>query len=88
MHKLNIHRTGLAVGTFFGLVHAVWAVVVGMGFAQSKLDFLYGMHFISVPVEILDFSWGGALGLVVMALVAGYIIGSVFSFVWNKVAVR
>ena len=88
MNKLNPHRTGLAVGVFVGLVHLVWAVFVSLGLAAGKLKFLLGLHFLNVPFDTLSFSWGGGLVLIVLSSIGGYIMATVFSFVWNKVAAR
>ena len=88
MHKLHLHRTGLAVGAFVGLIHLVWALVVSMGMAADKIKFALGMHFLSVPFQVLPFSWKGALMLVVLSSIGGYIVGVVFSFIWNRLAAR
>jgi hypothetical protein len=85
MHKLHVHKVGLAVGTFAALVHAVWALLVAMGYGLGKLNFVLGMHFISVPVTMTAFSWGGGLMLVVLAGIMGYVAGAVFAWIWNKV---
>ncbi len=86
MHKLHPHRTGLALGTFNALVHAVWVVLMSMGLVAGKLNFFLGMHFLSVPFETLPFSWKSGLMLVLLAAIGGYIAGAIFSFIWNKVA--
>ncbi len=88
MQKLNIHKFGLVLGTFVGLVHLLWTLVVGFGFAESKLTFVLGMHFLSVPFTLLSFSWMGGLWLVVLSSIVGYVMGLIFSTIWNKVGVR
>lgn len=86
MNKLNTHKTGLALAAFFGLVHLLWSLCVAMGFAQGMLDFIYGMHFLNNPFTMQAFSWGGALMLVVITSVIGYVVGFVLSAIINKVA--
>ena len=76
------------MGTFIGLVHLVWALFVAMGIAADKIKFALGMHFLSVPFQVLPFSWKGALMLIVLSSISGYIVGVVFSFIWNKVAAK
>lgn len=88
MQKLNINRVGQTMSAFVGLVHLLWVTVVGMGFAGAKLNFFLGMHFLSVPFTVLNFSWTGGLILVILSMIGGYIIGSVFAFIWNKVGAR
>ena len=83
--KLNPHRTGLALGAFGALVHIVWVGAVAVGFAQTWLDFVLSMHFLSNPYRISAFNGGQAVMLVVIAGVLGYVFGNVFSVVWNKV---
>ena len=84
MNKLHPHKTGLALGSFFGLVHIVWALTVSMGFAASYLSFIFGLHFLSMPFEVQAFSWGKALMLIIVASVMGYILGQIFAFLWNR----
>ena len=75
----------MALGTFNGLLHLVWSVAMGLGLVAGRLKFFLGMHFLSVPFDTLTFSWARGLGLVVIAIIGGYILGAVFSFIWNKV---
>lgn len=88
MHKLNIHRTGLAVGVFVGFWHLLWTLAVGFGMGESKLTFFLDRHFLSAPFTVTDFTWASGLVLVVTSAIAGYVIGAVFAFIWNKIAVR
>ena len=88
MQKLNIHKFALVIATFVGLVHLVWVLLVGTGLAEGKVKFALGMHFLSVPFTLLPFSWGGGLVLVVLSSIGGYIIGTVFGYIWNKVGVK
>ena len=88
MHKLHIHQTGLAVGGFIALIHAVWSLLVASGQAGVYLSFVLGMHFLSNPYTMLAFSWKGAIMLVVLTGIVGYVVGAIFSLVWNKLAVK
>lgn len=88
MHKLHPHRTGLVVGVFVGLAHLVWSLLLSLEIAASKLNFFLGMHFLSIPFTVLPFSWKGGLLLVFLSIIGGYIAGTVFSFIWNKIAVH
>ena len=72
----------------FGFIHLVWSLTVSMGLAQRYLDFIFGLHFISMPVTILAFSWVGALELVVLTAIIGYVMGAILAYIWNKVGVK
>mgnify|MGYP001615723692 CR=1 FL=1 len=78
----------MTVGTFVGLVHLVWALLVGTGMAEGKINFIFGLHFLSIPFTMLSFSWMGGLVLVVVSSIVGYIVGSVFGYIWNRVGAK
>ena len=89
MHTaLKGHKIGLAFGTTAALLHAVWAVCIGVmpEVMQKFITFHFAMHFVNAPFMLQQFSWGGALALVVYAFVVGYILGRIFSAVYNSVA--
>ena len=86
MNKINSHRAGLALGTFFGLVHAVWAIAVATGIAETKLSYLLNLHFLTNPFDTISFAVGDAILLIIVAIITGYIWGVVFGFIWNRFA--
>ena len=81
---MNINKTGLALGVFFAVVHALWLLAVLMGVGQWYLDFVFGLHILSNPFAVLNFSWGSAIGLLIVTFVSGYVFGAIFAWVWNK----
>ena len=83
MGIINMHKTGLAVGALLGLWHAVWSLLVAVGWAQSVINFIFDLHFIQPPYTILPFKFWTALGLVVVTAVVGYVFGWVFAKIWN-----
>jgi uncharacterized membrane protein len=84
MEKLSKAKTGLVLGLFFAVVHAVWAILVALGVAQGLLDWVFKMHMIENPYIISDFGFGTAVGPVIMTFVVGYIFGWVFAALWNS----
>jgi hypothetical protein len=84
MEKLSKAKTGLALGLFMAIVHAVWAILVALGVAQGLIDWVTGMHMMVNPYVVSGFSLGAAVGLIVMVFVAGYILGWVFAALWNS----
>ncbi|HCE31399.1 MAG: hypothetical protein UT54_C0037G0008 [Candidatus Daviesbacteria bacterium GW2011_GWB1_39_5] len=83
--KLNPNKTALTVGTFVGLWHFVWGLLVTFGFAQILLDFIYGIHFMNNPFTIQPFDLIKWITLVVVTTIVGYIFGYIFTIIWNKV---
>ncbi len=88
MNKLHGGAVGLATGVLVALGHVVWAVTVGTmpDVALKFLNFKFAMHFVSMPVTLQAFSWGGVIALVVYSFVVGYIAGRVFATVYNLFA--
>ncbi len=82
---INTHKLGLVFGTFAGLVHLVWSIVVAMGFAKPLMDLMLKLHFINYSFTIADFSFKKAIALVVATSVGGYIVGNVWGIIWNRV---
>lgn len=82
MH-LNANKTGKAFSAFFGLIHLIWVLVVASGSAQALVNWKMRMHFLSMPVTVGSFSFGTAVGLVVLAIIGGYVFGYIFAGIWN-----
>ena len=83
--KLNPQKTALAVGAFFGLGHAVWGILVAMNLATPLLDWIFGLHFLNNPYSVQPFDAAKWVTLVLVTAVVGYVVGYVFSLLWNKV---
>lgn len=84
MTSLNAHKTGLVVGSFFGFMHIVWSLMVAIGLVRPWIDFISGLHFLEISYTMKPFQLGNAFLLVVVTAVIGYIVGLVFSTIWNK----
>ena len=85
MNHLNIHKTALAFGTFTGLVHLVWSVLIALGWAEPLMSFALRMHSLNNPYTISAFDLTRSVELVILTAVIGYIVGTVFAHVWNRV---
>lgn len=82
-NELNGNKVGLALGALCALLHAVWALAVGLGAGQRFIGWVMPLHFIDIAYSITPFSWNTALMLVVAAFVGGYVMGWVFAWIWN-----
>lgn len=82
--KLSSHKVGLITGLFISLLHAIWSLLVFLGIAQSLLDWILDLHFILNPYVVNDFVFSKAVILVVLTFAVGYVLGYVFTTIWNK----
>lgn len=88
MKELNVDKVALSVGLFFGGIHLVWSVFVALGWAQTLINFILGLHMLNVPVQVLPFNITTAGLLVLVTFAVGYVAGRVFATVWNVVHKR
>lgn len=83
MGIVNPNKAGLVLGTLMGGWHALWALLVAAGFAQSVIDFVFWMHFLKPPYVVGSFNPGVALILIVVTTAIGYGLGYIFGVLWN-----
>lgn len=81
---INKNRLGLTLGLFAGLLHLIWAVSVAVGIAESWLEWILPLHFISLVVPVAGFDVLSAVILTITAFIGGYICGWLLAWVWNK----
>ena len=82
---LDKNKTGISVGLFFAVIHAVWALMVAIipSVLQSFLDWIFNIHFLE-PIWILTtFDFVDAILLVIVTFVIGYVLGWVFGWAHN-----
>ncbi len=84
MKVLNVHKTGLAVGLVIAGWHFLWSLLVIAGVAQSVLNFVFWIHFITPVYTVEPFEPVRALLLVVVTLMLGSAAGNVFANIWNR----
>lgn len=82
--KLNNSKVALTVGVFVSGMHVLWSVLVAIGLAQPLLDFIFSIHMIANPYQVMIFSLTSAITLVIVTFVVGYVVGWVFAEVWNR----
>jgi hypothetical protein len=84
MNHLNPKKVALAFGKTVGLIHLVWAVFVGLGWAQGIIDFSMWAHMVSAPVTVQAFDISAALAVIIVASLIGAVVGYVFALLWNR----
>ena len=85
MNKLDMNRTGLVVGSLMGVIHLAWVILVGLGGAQGFMDWIFRLHMITPPYQVLPFDLGSAVTLLVAVFVIGYAAGWVLAYIWNRI---
>ncbi|MFH1284062.1 MAG: hypothetical protein ABIH78_00510 [Candidatus Peregrinibacteria bacterium] len=80
---ISKNSLGLTLGIFLAAFHALWLLLIGLGVAKPALDWMLGVHHITLTWDVLAFDWAYAGLLVAMAFVAGYVIGWLFAGLWN-----
>lgn len=81
---MKLHSTGLIMGVFMVVMHALWSAMVFLGVVKMYMDWIFGLHFLSNPFIIRQFSWVKAGTLLLVVFIAGYLMGWVFAFIWNR----
>ena len=84
MSKVNPNKLGVVLGSFMGLVHLLWSVLVAAGVAQSLVDWIAGVHMMTeAPFQVGEFSLGAAVTLVIVTAIIGYFVGLILGSIWN-----
>lgn len=83
MNAVQSHKVGLTVGGMLAIWHAIWATMVLLGIAQPFMQWILGLHFITMQFSINTFSPGTALTLVIVTGIIGYIMGYILGELWN-----
>ncbi len=81
---LNKNKTGLIFGSFLGLWHLVWSLMVLFGIAQPFYDFVFWLHMISLPWRVTGFTLVQSISLILVTLALGYMMGYIFAWIWNE----
>ncbi len=81
--KLHTQKVALFMGLLIGGLHLVWATIIALGLAQPLMDFIFWLHMLNNPFEVVPFSLTTALFLVVVTFCVGYSAGFIFATLWN-----
>jgi hypothetical protein len=80
----NSNKVGLVIGALIGGWHFVWSLVVGIGWAQPIIDFIFWAHMIKPVYVIKPFDPVAAVALIVITTVIGYVFGFLGAIIWNR----
>lgn len=85
MHTINKNAAGFAVGAVAASLHALLALGVWLmpDVMQALVNFDMALHFMRMDVAVQPFSFGGALGLIVLTFCVGYVLGSALASIYN-----
>ena len=81
---MNKHKVASTLGLFLAFWHLVWEVLIFLGLAQPLMNFITSMHSINNPYVVAKFNLGSAIGLIIVTYVVGYVAGTVFAIIYNK----
>lgn len=81
--KINALRLGVIVGLLVALVHALWAGMVALNWAQPFMDYIFHLHFVTPPYQVEPFDMATAGVLIGVTGALGFLTGVVVALVWN-----
>ena len=82
---MNTHKVALAVGTFAGLWHLAWSLLIAFGLAEPLLNFIFALHSLNNPYILQPFNLGRSVGLILLTSILGYVAGTIFASIWNSI---
>jgi hypothetical protein len=87
VHAINPIKAATTLAILLGGWHLCWALFVATGVAQPLIDFVFWMHFIKPVYVVGSFDLAIAFLLIAVSAALGFVVGFVFSVLWNKVHV-
>lgn len=82
--KLKASRVGLVLGLFIAGLHLLWSIIVAIGWGQMLMNFISWFHMLSSQQQVAPFDLTAAFFMVLITFAVGYVIGWIFSTLWNK----
>ena len=88
MTHLGPQKSGLVLGFLVGGWHLVWSIIVGIGWGQPLIGFVFWMHFLKPAFVVEPFAIGRAIVLILVTAAIGYFVGLVGAVLWNRLQTR
>lgn len=83
MKEIKSEHLGFMFGSLTAFGHAVWSLLVMLGFAQELMDWIFWLHFLNNPYRIGQFEFTRAIMLVTFTFAMGYLVGWIVAYLWN-----
>lgn len=80
---ISYNKAGLFFGIIFAASHAAWIAFVTSGVSEAAVATVARTNFVAYT-ESLQFSLGLTLQGLVIAFVAGYLMGALFAVTFNR----
>lgn len=80
---LRIIKVGSVLAAVLAGIHLFWSLLVVAGWAQPVMDFVFWAHFIRPVYVIEPFQLTRALALLCLTTASGFVLGTLFAWVWN-----
>jgi hypothetical protein len=75
---MNLFRTSLIGGLCLACLHACWALLVALGWAQPLMDIIFKLHMLTPPFQVQAFDPLLAVGLIAITFLIGCFYGAIF----------
>ena len=82
--KFNVKKAALTLGIVFAAWHLGW-VLRTLVLGSSFMNWIMGLHFVSMAVPIAPFDIVTLIIGVIAAFLCGAITGAIFAYVWNAI---
>lgn len=79
----NATRLGVFFGVAAVILHLLWSLFVASGYAQWWVDWILGLHFVSMPITITAFNAVTMLELLVVVGIVGFVAGYAIALIWD-----
>ena len=83
--RVSALRLGVVIGVVVAAMHAMWAAMVALEWAQPFLDFIFRLHFVTPPYHVEAFDLATAAVLVAVTGAIGVFAGVIFAIAWNAI---
>ena len=81
---MRLLQTTLIGGLCLSSLHFCWVVLIGLGWAQPILDFVFKLHMLNSPFQVQTFNLALAIGLIGLTFLIGCFYGALFYFIKSK----
>lgn len=81
---MGLFQTSLISGLCLSSLHFCWVLLVGSGWAQPLLDFIFKLHMLNSPFQVQAFNLVLAIELIGITFLIGCFYGAVFYLIKSK----